>query len=187
MKKLYEVANVYSGLSLGFIAAESEKEALDLVSKDAGYESYERACDATGTDELIADEMSIEDLVDLVKGWVDQLLEDDPDFRCMTQSELSKIIVNSNAPAFPTLPVEFVDDAHDIAWDLFIEHWRDEIIDEFMDRGLDLEVLDPTGVGVDDWVIWRVLEGTSITDAVRDWVDWKRQDILEREEEDDAE
>ncbi len=66
MKKLFEVANVNSGHSFGYIAAESEKEALDLVSQAAGYENYKEACDVTGTDELVAEEADIEDLA---KGW----------------------------------------------------------------------------------------------------------------------
>lgn len=55
MKKVFEVVNVNSGHSFGHIAVESEKEALDLVSQDAGYESYKEACDVTGTDELVAE------------------------------------------------------------------------------------------------------------------------------------
>lgn len=170
MKKVFEVVNVNSGHGFGYIAAESGNEALDLVAQDAGYEDYKEACDVTGTDELIAGEVDIEGLV---KGWVDQFMEDNLDFRCSAQSELSQVIANSNSPAFPTLPEEYIDDAHDIAWDLFIEHWRDKIIDEFRDKELDMETLDPTGAGIDDWMIWRVLEGASVADAVADWLEWK--------------
>lgn len=179
MKKLFEVANAKSGHSFGYIAAKSEKEALDSVSKDAGYEGYEEACDVTGTDELVAEEVDIEDLV---KGWVDQFMEENPNFRCTAQSELSKILANSNAPAFPTLPEECVDEAHDIAWNLFMAFWKERITEEAALRGLDMETLDPAGAGVDDWITWRVLEGASVADAVQDWVDWKKQDLEEREE-----
>lgn len=61
--------------------------------------------------------------------------------------------------------------------------WKERIIEEAALRGLDMEKLDPTGAGIDDWIIWRVLEGTPVSDAVQDWVEWKRQDIKEREEE----
>lgn len=181
MKKLFEVANVNSGHSFGYRAAESENEALDLVSQDAGYESYNEACDVTGTDELVAEEVDIEDLV---KGWVDQFMEDNPDFRCTAQSELSQVIANSNAPAFPTLPEEFVDSAYDIAWETLVDFWRGKILDEFGDQVLDPEELDPLGEGVEMSILPDVLAGTPVSEAVRDWVDWKRRDIAEREEED---
>ena len=62
MKKVFEVVNVNSGHSFGYIAAESEKEALDLVSKDAGYESYEEACTIAGGDDLAAEEIDLRGL-----------------------------------------------------------------------------------------------------------------------------
>jgi hypothetical protein len=64
MKKLYEVVNVHSGHSFGHIAAKSGKEALDLVSKDAGYEDYEEACTITNSDDLAAEEIDVRELVD---------------------------------------------------------------------------------------------------------------------------
>lgn len=170
MKKIFEVANAKSGHSYGYIAAQSEKEALDAVSKDAGYEGYEEACDVTGTYELVAEEV---DIKDLVKGWVDQFMEENPNFRCMAQSQLSQVIANSNAPAFPTLPEECIDEAHDIAWNLFMAFWEERIIEEAALQGLDMEALDPSGSGIDDWMIWRVLEGTPVREAVADWAEWK--------------
>lgn len=180
MKKLFEVVNVNSGHSFGYRAAESRNEALDLVAQDAGYEDYNEACDVTGTDELIAGEVDIEGLV---KGWVDQFMEDNLDFRCPARSELSQVIANSNAPAFPTLPEEFVDSAYDITWETLVDYWRGKILDEFGDQVLDPEELDPLGEGVELCILPDVLSGMPVSEAVRDWVDWKRQDILEREEE----
>jgi hypothetical protein len=180
MKKLFEVVNVISSHSFGYIAAESENEALDLLSQDAGYEDYKEACDVTDSDELVAEEVDIEDLV---KGWVDQLLEEDPEFRCATMRQLSEVIANSNAPAFPTLPEEFVDSAYDITWETLVDYWRGKILDEFGDQVLDHEELDPLGEGVELCILPDVLSGMPVSEAVRDWVDWKRQDIKEREEE----
>lgn len=181
MKKLFEVVNVNSGHSFGYRAAESGNEALDLVAQDAGYEDYKEACDVTGTDELIAGDVDIEGLV---KGWVDQFMEDNPGFRCMTMRQLSKVIANANAPAFPTLPEEFVDSAYDIAWETLVDYWRGKILDEFGDQVLGPEELDPLGEGVELSILPDVLSGTPVSEAVSDWVEWKRRDIAEREEED---
>ena len=180
MKKVFEVVSVNSGHGFGYIAAENENEALDLVAQDAGYEDYKEACDVTDSDELVAEEVDIEALV---KGWVDQLLEEDPEFRCPTMRQLSEVIANSNAPAFPTLPEEFVDSVYDIAWETLVDYWRGKILDEFGDQVGDHEELDPTGEGVELCILPDVLSGMPVSEAVRDWVDWKRQDIKEREEE----
>lgn len=51
---------------------------------------------------------------------------------------------------------------------------KERIREEAALRGLDMEKLDPNGSGVDDWMIWRVLEGASVAEAVAEWVDWKR-------------
>jgi hypothetical protein len=40
----YRVSNVTSGSTLGEYQAESQAEALDMASRDAGYESFEAAC-----------------------------------------------------------------------------------------------------------------------------------------------
>lgn len=74
MKKLYEVVNVHSGHSFGYIAAKSGKDALDLVSKDAGYEDYKEACEVTGSDELVAEEVNIEEVI---KDWLDQFMKEE--------------------------------------------------------------------------------------------------------------
>lgn len=171
--KVFEVVNVHSGYNFGYIAAESEEEALDLVSKDAGYESYEEACTITGNDDLAAEEIDVRELVD---EWVCWLLEDDPEFRCTSVRQLSEVIVNANAPAFPTLPVEVIDEAYDIAWEILETIWKDRIRKEANVQGLDMEALDPDGSGVDEWIIWRVLEGQSVTDAVADWAEWKHNE-----------
>ena len=178
MKKLYEVVNVHSGHSFGHIAAKSGKDALDLISQDAGYKSYEEACTITDSDDLAAEEIDVRELVD---EWFSRLLEEDPGFRCMTMRQLSEVIVNANAPAFPTLPEEFVDEAYDIAWEILMEIWKEQIREEAHVQGLDMEALDPDGSGVDEWIIWRVLEGTSVTDAVADWVEWKKEEEEEEE------
>jgi len=181
MKKVFEVVNVNSGHGFGYIAAESGNEALDLVAQDAGYEDYKEACDVTGTDELIAGEVDIEGLV---KGWVDQFMEDNLGFRCMTMRQLSEVIANANAPAFPTLPEEFVDSAYDIAWETLVDYWRGKILDEFGDQVLDPEELDPLGEGVEMCILPDVLSGTPVSEAVHDWAEWKKQYLEEREEED---
>ncbi len=180
MKKVFEVVNVNSGHSLGRVAAESEKEALDLVSKDAGYKSYEEACTITDSDDLVAEEIDVRELVD---EWICRLLEEDPEFRCSNMRQLSQVIANSNSPAFPTLPEEIVIDAHDIAWETLVDFWRGKILDEFGDQVGDHEELDPLGEGVELCILPDVLSGMPVSEAVRDWVDWKRQDIKEREEE----
>jgi len=171
MKKLFEVANVNSGHNFGYIAAESKKEALDLISQDAGYEDYEETCTITGNDNLAAEEI---ELGELVGEWICRLLEEDPNFSCMTMRQLSEVIANANAPAFPTLPSEFIDEAYDIAWEILEVIWKNRIYEEAHIQGLDMEALDPDGSGVDEWIIWRVLEGQPVRDAVRDWAEWKR-------------
>ena len=62
MKKVFEVVNVNSGHSFGYIAAESENEALDLVSQDAGYENYKEACTISGDGDLAAEEIDLRGL-----------------------------------------------------------------------------------------------------------------------------
>jgi len=171
--KVFEVVNVHSGYNFGYIAAESEKEALDLISQDAGYKSYKEACDVTGTYDLAAEEIDVRELVD---EWLCQLLEDDPEFRCSNMRQLAEVIANANAPAFPTLPEEFIDEAYDIAWEILMAIWKEEIREEAHMQGLDMEALDPDGSGVDEWIIWRVLEGQSVSDAVATWAEWKRNE-----------
>lgn len=65
-----------------------------------------------------------------------------------------------------------------------IAFWRNKIVEEFKNQGIDQEQMDPLGEGVEQSILPDVLSGTPVSEAVRDWVDWKLQDILEREEDD---
>jgi hypothetical protein len=53
---------------------------------------------------------------------------------------------------------------------------KERIWEEAYLQGLDMETLDPNGSGVDEWIIWRVLEGQPVADAVADWAEWKRNE-----------
>lgn len=70
-------------------------------------------------------------------------------------------------------------------WEVVEEYWREKIVNEFRNQGIDQEKYDPTGEGIEMSILPDVLAGATVEQAVRDWVDWRLEDILEREKEDD--
>lgn len=96
--------------------------------------------------------------------------------------ELCKSLANSGTPDYQTK--EGADAFVEAAWKTLVHFWRGKILDEFKKQGVDQEELDPNGEGIEQSIIPDVLSGTPVSEAVRDWVDWKRRDIAEREEED---
>jgi hypothetical protein len=91
-------------------------------------------------------------------------------------------LANSDTPNYQTK--EGTDAFFEAAWETLVNFWRGKILDEFGDQVLDHEDLDPLGEGVELSILPDVLSGTPVLEAVHDWVDWKRQDLKEREEED---
>lgn len=61
MKKVYEIESMSSGASMGFFLAETADEALDASARDAGYDDYAAACEATGSpsDAFVATEIEL--------------------------------------------------------------------------------------------------------------------------------
>ncbi len=95
---------------------------------------------------------------------------------------LCQSLANSETPSYKT--PEGTDAFFEAAWETLVIFWRGKILDEFKEQGVDQEELDTNGEGIEQSILPDVLSGTPVSEAVRDWVDWKRQDILEKEEED---
>lgn len=62
MEKIFRIFNLDSGRVLGFVKADSPENALDLISREANYESYYDACRQIGSDTLRAVEASEEEI-----------------------------------------------------------------------------------------------------------------------------
>ena len=65
------------------------------------------------------------------------------------------------------------------ALETLVNFWRGKILDEFRGRGVN-----PDGEGLEQSILPDVLSGTPVSDAVQDWLEWKKRDLEEREEED---
>lgn len=88
-----------------------------------------------------------------------------------------------DSEALDYLTKEGTDAFFEAVWETLGNFWRGKIIDEFRDKGIDQEQIDPLGEGIEQSILPDVLNGTSVSEAVRDWVEWKKQDLEEREEE----
>ena len=96
--------------------------------------------------------------------------------------ELCQSLANSETPDY--LTKEGTDAFFEAAWKTLVNFWRGKILDEFKKQGVDQEELDTNGEGIEQSILPDVLNGTSVSEAVHDWVEWKKQDLEEREEED---
>ena len=56
MKK-FEIENTTSGFSLGIFEANSEEQALEIMAKEAGYNSYAEACEVAPGDDIVVTEI----------------------------------------------------------------------------------------------------------------------------------
>lgn len=88
-----------------------------------------------------------------------------------------------DSEALDYLTKEGTDAFFEAAWETLVNFWRGKIYDEFKEQGVNQEEIDPNGEGIEQSILPDVLNGTSVSEAVRDWVEWKKQDLEEREEE----
>ena len=51
----YRIINTSTGAVIGEYSADSSGEALDLIAKDAGYRSYDDACEAVGPNVVVSE------------------------------------------------------------------------------------------------------------------------------------
>ncbi|WP_350449657.1 hypothetical protein [Aminobacterium mobile] len=83
----YEICNKNSNHSFGFFQADTEKEALEQLAKQAGYDSYREACAVVGSaDELIVN------LVETARNFVEKYFDGDLErglflLTCFTESQ----------------------------------------------------------------------------------------------------
>ena len=87
-------------------------------------------------------------------------------------------LANSDTPNYQTK--EGMDAFFEAAWETLVNFWLGKILNEFKEQGVNQEELDPLGVSI----LPDVLNGTSVSEAVHDWVEWKKQYLAERKEED---
>jgi len=85
---------------------------------------------------------------------------------------LCQSLANSETPSYKT--PEGTEAFVEAAWETLADFWRGKILDEFREKGLSHEELDPLGEGVELSILPDVLTGTPVSEAVADWVDWKR-------------
>jgi len=91
-------------------------------------------------------------------------------------------LANSDTPKYQTK--EGTDAFFEAAWETLVNFWLGKILNEFKEQGVNQEELDPLGEGVELSILPDVLNGTSVSEAVHDWVEWKKQYLAERKEED---
>lgn len=82
------------------------------------------------------------------------------------------------------LTKEGADAFFEAALETLVNFWRGKILDEFKEQGINQKEIDANGEGLEQSILPDVLSGTPVSEAVQDWLEWKKQDLEEREEED---